>query len=465
MEIGDQLANLGAMIAGGLEKNAQQAQFKNSLPMMQQAFQQSMADFDKGITGAGFARIMDVAMQNPNNPYIQNMAQMAFKAGQLASDDYFKRQQINILQQKADNAASKTTGTTPTSLISELNRETNVSEDEESQSWIASRIGMSPQNTVSTPTTAAMAGARGQQFPFKQIREQEASRLGATQVSPQSTIEELEGPLPTRLSAGEGLLKPADQEMELERKFASQLDKFASMPLDQKIVEDDGTSLTFENPSEIQKHISKTKKGSIFVPTSKAAQLALPGVTGFMIPKQYAKWAEKGININKNGELSFNIGREDVNTPEAKKSQEWYAAFNDAAVSADSNPKLRGLLSSAGGIMNLEWQQSTRLPTEEEQDAGIKKPIEIYQASIRGSKQPPVELTGNEVKTLELLNSKTAAMSVMGAKALRDKSQIAKVEPAQPAKKLSPNDQKALDWANANPNDARAKLIKQKLGI
>jgi hypothetical protein len=32
-------------------------------------------------------------------------------------------------------------------------------------------------------------------------------------------------------------------------------------------------------------------------------------------------------------------------------------------------------------------------------------------------------------------------------------------------KKLSPMDQQALDWANANSNDPRAKQIKQRLGI
>jgi hypothetical protein len=451
--LANNLAQLGGQIASTFQNVALQNQYKNSLPAMQQVFQQSMADFDSGKTGAGFARIMDVAMQNPNNPYIQNMAQMAFKAGQLASDDYFKRQQINILQQKANNAARPTSGTSSTDLITALNADGTVTEEE--------------QVTTPAPSIAAMAGARGQPFPFKQIREQQASRLGATQASPQSTMAQLEGELPTQVSAGEGLLKPADKEMELERKFASQLDKFAAMPLDQKIVEDDGTSLTFENDTEIQKYISKTKKGSKFVPISKSAQLALPGVTGFMIPEEYSKWANKGFTINKKGEVSQNIGKENLNTPEARKAQEWYAAFNDAAISADSNPKLRGLLSSAGGIMNIEFQPVKRPPTQEEQDAGVKeeKQIQTYQASIRGSNKPPVELTKDEVKTLELLNSKTAAMSVMGAKALRDKSQIAKAEPAQPAKNLSPNDQKALDWANANPNDARAKLIKQKLGI
>jgi len=100
------LAQLGGQIASTFQNVALQNQYKNSLPAMQQVFQQSMADFDSGKTGAGFARIMDVAMQNPNNPYIQNMSQMAFKAGQLASDDYFKRQQIDIARSKANSKGS-----------------------------------------------------------------------------------------------------------------------------------------------------------------------------------------------------------------------------------------------------------------------------------------------------------------------------------------------------------------------
>jgi len=104
--LANNLAQLGGQIASTFQNVALQNQYKNSLPAMQQVFQQSMADFDSGKTGAGFARIMDVAMQNPNNPYIQNMAQMAFKAGQLASDDYFKRQQIDIARSKANAKGS-----------------------------------------------------------------------------------------------------------------------------------------------------------------------------------------------------------------------------------------------------------------------------------------------------------------------------------------------------------------------
>jgi hypothetical protein len=96
MEVSDQLANLGAIIAGGIERNVQQTQFNNALPAMQEIFKDSMSDFDKGNSGAGFSRIMGVAMQYPNNPYIQNVSQMAFTAGKLAADDYLRKQQIDV---------------------------------------------------------------------------------------------------------------------------------------------------------------------------------------------------------------------------------------------------------------------------------------------------------------------------------------------------------------------------------
>ena len=72
MEVSDQLANLGAIIAGGIEKNVQQSQFQAALPGMQEAFKSAMTDFDSGKSGAGFSKIMAIAMENPNNPYIQN---------------------------------------------------------------------------------------------------------------------------------------------------------------------------------------------------------------------------------------------------------------------------------------------------------------------------------------------------------------------------------------------------------
>jgi len=91
MELGQQLANLGSVVAGGLERRAQETRFQNALPAMQQTFQSAMADFDAGKSGSGFSKIMSVAMENPTNPFIQNMSMMAMKAGEMASNDYISK--------------------------------------------------------------------------------------------------------------------------------------------------------------------------------------------------------------------------------------------------------------------------------------------------------------------------------------------------------------------------------------
>jgi len=90
------LAQLGGQISSTFQNVALQNQYKNALPVMQQAFQEAMTDFDKGNSGAGFLKIMGVAMENPNNPYIQNVSQMAFTAGKLAADDFLRKQQIDV---------------------------------------------------------------------------------------------------------------------------------------------------------------------------------------------------------------------------------------------------------------------------------------------------------------------------------------------------------------------------------
>jgi hypothetical protein len=119
MEVSDQLANLGAMIAGGIEKNVQQTQFNNALPGIQQAFQSAMTDFDAGRSGAGFSKIMAVAMENPNNPMIQNISQMAFKAGKEASDSYSYRLKGQQQPSIADAYLAKQLGLTPAAVENE----------------------------------------------------------------------------------------------------------------------------------------------------------------------------------------------------------------------------------------------------------------------------------------------------------------------------------------------------------
>jgi hypothetical protein len=64
-----------------------------------------------------------------------------------------------------------------------------------------------------------------------------------------------------------------------------------------------------------------------------------------------------------------------------------------------------------------------------------------------------------------MLRNQTAVAQTNKARFIRVDQPTKKVAPVISQKKISPIDQQALDWANANSNDPRAKQIKQRLGI
>jgi hypothetical protein len=440
MEVSDQLANLGAMIAGGIEKNVQQTQFNNALPGMQEAFKSAMTDFDSGRSGAGFSKIMSVAMQNPNNPYIQNITQMAFKAGQFASDDYFKGQQIGAM--KARYGGGGGSEVTAEDIVTGLNAGDGITPD------------VTEDEIVDPDVAASMsAGAKGlpirQSIMARQQRMQQPT-LVPQQQSMQAQEENLavqgdlstpvEVQLPVQESAPTSLAfkqeQPQEQPSPLEITFQKKFDDWSSMPLEKQKAQDEATSISFGSESDLANNVSKLPRGQKFVAADPSLQSVIPGVTGFILPEKFSQWAKKGVTIGKS--ISQTIGKEDKLADESKKSAEWFDAFRDAAVSVDSNPRLRNLLKEAGGVADVEYQPIDRAATDQEIDEGLadsRGRVKAYQASIRGSKVPPIEITKDEIQDLQTLKTKAAAMQTMGAKAVIDRSSIKKPEAVTPAPK------------------------------
>ena len=449
MEVSDQLANLGAVIAGGIERNVQQNQFQAALPGMQEAFKSAMTDFDSGRSGAGFSKIMAIAMENPNNPYIQNITQMAFKAGQFASDDYFKGQQINVMKSRYGGGGGSQV--TADDIITGLNDQDgitpDVTEDEIVDPDVAASMSagakglpirqsiMARQQRMQQPTLVPLQGTPAQRS--MQAQEDKLAAQGDLSTP-------VEVPLPgeeSALSPGVGAFKqeqPQEQPSPLEITFQKKFDDWSSMPLDQQKAQDDATSISFTSKSDLANNVSKLPRGQKFVAADPSLQSVIPGVTGFILPEKFSQWATKGVTVGKS--ISQSIGKEEKMADESKKSAEWFDAFRDAAVSVDANPRLRNLLKEAGGVAGIQYQPIDRAATEQENEEGLadsRGRVKAYQASIRGSKVPPIEITKDEVQDLQTLKTKAAAMQTMGAKAVIDRSSIKKPEvkteaPAQP---------------------------------
>lgn len=92
-----------------------------------------------------------------------------------------------------------------------------------------------------------------------------------------------------------------------------------------------------------------------------------------------------------------------------------------------------------------------------------EKTGQAYTATIVGNKDFKQNISKDQRDDILILQNQTAAAQTNKAKFIRLKT--AAQPKAATAKKLSPMDQQALDWANANSNDPRANQIKQRLGI
>jgi hypothetical protein len=441
------LAQLGGQISSTFQTVALQNQYKNALPGMQEAFKSAMTDFDSGKSGAGFSKIMAIAMENPNNPYIQNITQMAFKAGQFASDDYFKGQQINAT--KARYGGGGGSEVTAEDIVTGLNAgdgittettEEGIVDPDVAASMSAGARGlpirqsiMARQQGMQQPTLVPLQGTPAQRS--MQAQEDKLAAQGDLSTP-------VEVPLPgeeAALSPGVGAFKqeqPQEQPSPLEITFQKKFDDWSSMPLEKQKAQDEATSISFGSESDLSSHVSKLPRGQKFVAADPSLQSVIPGVTGFILPEKFSQWAKKGVTIGKS--ISQTIGKEDKLADESKKSAEWFDAFRDAAVSVDSNPRLRNLLKDAGGVADVEYQPVDRAATDQEIDEGLadsRGRVKAYQASIRGSKVPPIEITKDEVQDLQTLKTKAAAMQTMGAKAVIDRSSIKKPEAVTPAPK------------------------------
>ena len=112
-------------------------------------------------------------------------------------------------------------------------------------------------------------------------------------------------------------------------------------------------------------------------------------------------------------------------------------------------PTFKEIFQQNGGILN-----ATLAPASEEEES--KFPFVV----IPRQGATPIPITETQYDMIQTIQTVPAIADSTGLNLSASKN-LQKAE----VKKLSPMDQQALEWATANPNDPRAKQIKQKLGI
>jgi hypothetical protein len=86
MQVGKDLAAYGEKIGLQMKDNRDKQFATSAIPALQEA----MKSFSAGQSGAGYSSIINLAAQDPSNPYVQNLAKLGMMGGQAIDDNKYK---------------------------------------------------------------------------------------------------------------------------------------------------------------------------------------------------------------------------------------------------------------------------------------------------------------------------------------------------------------------------------------
>lgn len=473
--VSDSLQKIGQNVSAALKEREQQKQAQEMLPFLQQNMQESLKLAQEGKSGEAYSKMFSIMTpQTMKNPQLANVLPYYFKALGDTADDYQKNRQLGMMETMYGQryGGEGTVAPDVTQTLANLNNPNAPMVDQGA---------VYDQGVPAMTEQAVEAGAAGQPFPFAAARQASPALQQSQGMPAMGGNQPIEGELPQpdinavpseMQPLAQGPVQPAQPQQQFKPpkamlenyfKFSNKFDKLDSV---ERATVMDNQSILFPDQKKATDFVNQPSKDKSFFPVNPVTTIGVPGVVAVEMPKEYEKWIESGRSQSAKGEWSYQIKPEAQNKPEAQAAMKWLQDWQSASIAVSSDPKLRSLIDNAGGdILKVDLTQVDRPATLEELDQNSPEKIKQNLASVQGVDGGNIQLTDDQFKNLQMLRNQTAVAQTNKARFIRVDQPTKKVAPVISQKKISPIDQQALDWANANSNDPRAKQIKQRLGI
>jgi hypothetical protein len=423
--VGDSLAKLGQNVGQALAQREQQKQAQEMLPMFQQSMQEAMISANEGDSGIAFSKLMPF-LTNPatlNNPFILPALNAGTKMIELAANDYTRNIRAEAYRDRysgggvdmgmsgAEAAEQAVMGADSQMLEPDV----SLPEDE-----ISGLPAMEP--AITPEERAAQLGAEGKPFKVQQ--------------------QDMVGPTKEAAAAQKDFAKLPTYKQASVANIAS----FNALPPQQK-VQAANQSVAFD-PGASKYEEAKIDLGEYGIDIG---SIGVPKVN----EQVRIKMTASGTNDDPTVRKTFSQEFIKVGEQQYKDNQEFISKVRSSSSklskerpSADL-PTFKEIFQQNGGILN-----ATLAPASEDEES--KFPFVV----IPRQGATPIPITETQYDMIQTIQTVPAIADSTGLNLSASKN-LQKAE----VKKLSPMDQQALEWATANPNDPRAKQIKQKLGI
>jgi hypothetical protein len=403
--VGDSLAKLGQNVGQALAQREQQKQAQEMLPFLQQSMQESMSLAGSGKTGEAYAKLMPF-LADPSvarNPFMMPALEAGIKMNQVAADDFLRKNQIQAYKDRYSGGTSGMGGISGAQAAEQAVMEAQPTPEER----------------------AAQLGAEGKPFKMQQP--------------------DMAGPTKEAAAAQRDFAKLPTYKQASVANVAG----FNALPAQQK-VQAANQSVAFD-PGASKYEEAKIDLGEYGIDIG---SIGVPKVN----EQVRIKMTASGTNDDPTVRKTFAQDFVKVGEQQYKDNQEFISKVRDASTKlstlrpAADLPTFKEIFQKNGGILN-----ATLAPVPEK-EYGPKSKFPFVVIPRQGA--APIPITEKQYEMIQTIQTVPAIADSTGLNLSASKN-LQKTE----VKKLSPMDQQALDWANANSNDPRAKQIKQRLGI
>lgn len=468
--VSDSLQKLGQQVGTALKEKEQQRQAQAMMPFLQQNMQESLKLAQEGKSGEAYSKMFSVMNpQTMNNPQLANVLPFYFKGVTDALDNSLKDKQINMMQGMYNQRyGGEGTGVPDIKTIVD-----NLNKGKDPKDTIDITYDQ-PQGVPAMTEKTGMAVGAPQPFPFAAVRQasptvqnlpinkgdpalQQSKGVpvkGGDQPIVWDTPSEMrlpsKGPVQAQPTQPQERYKPPEKSIQGYLDFANKFDKLSSV---KRATVVDNQSIIFPDQKEANDFVNKPSQDKAIFPVNPVTAIGTPGLVAIQMPKEYEKWIESTVNVNKNNDISYSLKKEAQNKPEAEFAMRWLQDWQKASIRVSADPTLRNLIDNADGdILKVNVTQVDRSPTKEEIiiDPNIKK-VKENLASIQGKSGEKVNLTDDQRSDILMLRNATGA-------AQQNKAKFIRVD--QPSKKSSEG--KPQDFmVTMNAQFGQPKQIKQ----
>ena len=513
--VGQSLAQLGQQVGQQLAMKEYQRQATAALPAMQASYKQAFDKIGKGDYAGGYMQMMDTNLQSGalQNPFLAKYAEqagaMAELAGKQAQSERWRMAQYGGVKAQPSRVPTieEMQGREPIDFTTQVS-ETDV---------IGATTGTGELGTYDDPDVAAAAGlpimeepqgpisGPSRYQPPKNIVDNAQAEMikynSSNQPQRQKYIDER---IVTPSQEQQGYVKPLNIPGYEDYGFISPENVFREeTKYTEKYTQKGPESSRTIEPKQVNQEQVNTFNGAMQNAINASQFIASSKDLSLIAEKVGNDWKRVKLNIEGDESApeyyaSIDGGEDIPLSPEEYKNLAMVvnlpSLFNKS-VSGAQLVKLRGEEAPAaeaaaepttGGMPAVQAQQPSVYETK-----GLREQLEKAQAAeskkAGKERQERIDEINKEIKSLQKSTRSTSksyapAMGVPSYSVGLDKKSAAEIERdiakieqlvaerdrlmgKTKARNLSPMDQQALDWANANPSDPRAKAIKQKLGL